>query len=197
MKQLTIGILAFHGDVIEHLETTRQSVIKLGLTASVREVRTREELRLCRGLIIPGGESTTLHKLSVREHMWEDMKHIPAIMGTCAGAIMLAREILHEAPGQETLRRMDITVDRNAYGRQAESFEKPIHTKLGSINAVFIRAPKITRTGKNVTILAKDGSEILACEERRGSHYSLALAFHPELTTTAFHEYFIKNAAAF
>lgn len=180
-----IGVLAFHGDVIEHLNALRR--------VSPIPVRTKQELMRCRALIIPGGESTTLYKLCQREGMWENMKKIPAIFGTCAGAIMLAKHVLHKAPGQQTLERMDITVDRNAYGRQTDSFEKSIDTKLGKLNAIFIRAPKITSVGKNVTILAKDEDNILACEETVGKQYFLATAFHPEMTSTIFHEYFLTH----
>jgi 5'-phosphate synthase pdxT subunit len=189
----TIGVLAFHGDVIEHIDTTVKAINILGLVATVISVRTLEELKMCDGLIIPGGESTTLAKLSQRENMWEYMKQIPAIFGTCAGAIMLAKQVLHKAPDQDTLECMHITVDRNAYGRQTESFEKNIKTNLGSINAVFIRAPRIKSIGKNVTLLAQDDHEILACEERVGNQYFLAAAFHPEMTSTLFHEHFLKQ----
>ena len=98
---------------------------------------------------------------------------------------------------------MDIEVDRNAYGRQTESFEEDIDSKIGKIHAVFIRAPRIINIGENVNVLAKNGNEIIACEQgkpvyavgsrgKQGKYY-LALCFHPELTTTKFHEYFIKN----
>lgn len=180
-----IGVLAFHGDVEEHIQA-------LGSVNSI-PVRTKEDLRKCRGLIIPGGESTTLYKLCQREDMWEEMKKIPAFFGTCAGAIMLAKHVAHKAPGQQTLELMDITVDRNAYGRQTESFEKPITTSLGKLNAVFIRAPKITAVANNVKVLANDDGNIIACEETVGKQYLLALTFHPELTTTLFHKYFLTK----
>ena len=182
-----IGVLAFHGDVIEHIRA-------LGRVNSI-SVRTKEELKKCRALIIPGGESTTLYTLCEREGMCEDIKKVPAIFGTCAGAIMLAKKILHKAPGQKTLELMDITIDRNAYGRQTESFEKSITTVLGKLNAIFIRAPKIISVGKNVRVIAKDGGNILACEEKVGNQYFLAASFHPELTTTMFHEYFLRKVA--
>lgn len=192
MKQ-TIGILAFHGDVIEHFDATKNAQTNLHLNSDIILVRTKNELTRCRGLIIPGGESTTLAKLCQRESMWEEMKKVPFLFGTCAGAIMLAKHVLHKAPGQQTLALMDITVDRNAYGRQTESFEKSIETKLGRLNAVFIRAPKITSVGKNVAILAKDEGDILACEQTVGNQYFMALTFHPELTSFLFHEYFLKK----
>ena len=190
---VTIGVLSFHGDVIEHINATTLAAKNLHIPIDVVAVRTKDTLNRVHALIIPGGESTTLHKLCVREGMWEQMKSLPYIFGTCAGAIMLARTIEHKAEGQETLERMHITIDRNAYGRQTDSFEESIDTALGTVIAVYIRAPKIKKTEKSVHILAARNAEILACEEQSDSLYSLAACFHPELTTTVFHEYFIKK----
>lgn len=176
-----VGILAFQGDVSEHIDITKQAAKNLHLSLDIIPVRTKESLKGLDALIIPGGESTTLYKLCEREGMWEEMKRIRNIFGTCAGAIMLAK-----------LELMDIEVVRNAYGRQAQSFVKKIETKLGTIEAVFIRAPKIRNVGKTVNILAKDGEDVIACEEKTGNKFYLALCFHPELTTTKFHEYFLN-----
>ncbi len=191
--QKTVGILAFHGDVVEHMRATQRAAENLAKDVNVISITTKGDLQRLHALIIPGGESTTLYKLSVREGMWEDMKKIPHIFGTCAGAIMLATEIRHKIAGQQSLERMDMTIDRNAYGRQTDSFEKEISTALGTFAAIFIRAPKILRTGKNVRILAKNGLEIIACEEETPRGYSLAACFHPEFSTTRFHEYFLKK----
>lgn len=188
-----IGVLAFHGDVIEHIETTKKAARNLHLDIKVISVRTKDSLRSLDALIIPGGESTTLYKLCRRENMWEDVKQVKNIFGTCAGAIMLAKMVRHRTSDQETLGLMDVEIDRNAYGRQTESFEKNIKTNLGRIHAVFIRAPKIKRVGEKVKILAKNEEEIIACEQKIGNHYYLATCFHPELTSTIFHEYFIKK----
>lgn len=179
---MRIGILAFHGDVSEHKLATEQAAKKLNLKIEIILVRTKKDLAGLNALIIPGGESPTLRKLCEREGMWEEMKKIKNVFGTCAGAILL-----------EKMKLMDIVVERNAYGRQIDSFEKKIKTKLGEVNAIFIRAPKITSAGKTVTILAKDGNEILACEQKTKGHFYLASTFHPELTTTAFHEYFLQG----
>ncbi|HBQ50754.1 hypothetical protein A3B42_02710 [Candidatus Daviesbacteria bacterium RIFCSPLOWO2_01_FULL_38_10] len=188
-----IGVLAFHGDVVEHIEVTKKAAKNLRLDIEVIPVRTKNSLRNLNALIIPGGESTTLHKLCQRENMWEDMKRIKNIFGTCAGTIMLAKTIHHKTLDQETLELMDIEIDRNAYGRQTESFEKNIKTSLGRMHAVFIRAPKIKKAGKDVKILARSEREIIACEQKTGDNYYLATCFHPELTSTMFHEYFIKK----
>lgn len=193
MKQIVVGVLAFHGDVAEHIEATEQAAQNLRKQLAVIPIRTKETLKTCQALIIPGGESTTLAKLCERENMWETMKKTLAIFGTCAGAIMLAKHVRHKAPGQHTLALMDITVDRNAYGRQTESFEKPLKTELGTLPAIFIRAPKITNVGKSVRILAKDDNNILACEERVGKQFFMAVAFHPEMTSPLFHEYFLSQ----
>lgn len=179
---MRVGILAFHGDVSEHILATLQAAKKLSLSVAVAPVRTKADLADLDGLIIPGGESPTLQKLCERESMWTELKRVKNIFGTCAGAILLAK-----------LKLMDITVDRNAYGRQIDSFEKQIKTKLGPVSAVFIRAPKIKSAGKNVTVLAKDKDQIVACEQKTNGHFYLACTFHPELTTAKFHEYFLKG----
>ena len=179
---MNIGILSFHGDCSEHITATEQAGKNLGLKISIVPVRTKKELHGLDGLIIPGGESPTLRKLCERENMWEEMKKVKNIFGTCAGAILL-----------EKMKLMDIKVDRNAYGRQIDSFEKTIKTKLGEVNAVFIRAPKIKSIGKNVSILSKNENEIVACEQKTNGRFYLATCFHPELTTTKFHEYFLKS----
>lgn len=192
-SSLRIGVLAFHGDVIEHVNALEQASEKLKLNVSIAEVRTKEDLEELVGLIIPGGESTTLFKLCEREGMVEGMQKIPAIFGTCAGAIILAKNVLHKGKDQKTLGLMNIEVERNAYGRQTESFEEKLETVLGELETIYIRAPRIVKIGKNVRIIAKRNEEVLACEEIIGKSYYLAACFHPELTTSLFHEYFLKR----
>lgn len=188
-----IGVLAFHGDVVEHLKATRKAASALKLQLEVLEVRTLVDLQRIDGLIIPGGESTTLQKLSERERMWEEMKKKKYIFGTCAGSILLARGIHNQAQDQKTLELMDIEIDRNAYGRQADSFGKTIKTVLGNVQAIFIRAPRIVSVGKGVKVLAKDDEHIVACEQENKQGYYLATCFHPELFSSLFHEYFLKK----
>lgn len=190
---LRVGVLAFQGDVIEHLETTRQAARKLKLNLEVIEVRTKANLNNLSGLIIPGGESTNLYKLCKTENIWKELRQVKSIFGTCAGAIMLAKKIEHKEAGQRTLELMDMVIDRNAYGRQTGSFETKINTSLGKIDAVFIRSPKIIAVGQGVKVLAKNGREVIACEQKLGEKFYLAVCFHPELTTTKFHEYWLKN----
>ncbi|MEW6722018.1 MAG: pyridoxal 5'-phosphate synthase glutaminase subunit PdxT [Candidatus Micrarchaeota archaeon] len=188
---MRIGVLAFQGDVSEHVRAAKEAAKKLGSACEIIEARDKKRLEGLDGLIIPGGESTTLFKLCEREGMLDSMRRIPKIFGTCAGAIMLAKKIHGEESGQKTLGLMDIEIDRNAYGRQSESFEQKISTKLGAMNAIFIRAPRIRRVAGNVVILAERDGEVLACEQFLGHNYYLAACFHPELTTTAFHERFL------
>lgn len=190
---MKIGILAYHGDITEHQAALSSACKNLKTEAEVILVRTKKDIQNLDGLIIPGGESTVMHLLSVREGIFESIKKIKNIFGTCAGAIMLAKNIRHKSPGQKTLELMDIEVDRNAYGRQSSSFEKKIESKLGNLNAVFIRAPKITNVAENINIIVGDGGNILACEQKEKDRFYLAICFHPELSTTKFHEYFIKN----
>ncbi|MFN7991264.1 MAG: pyridoxal 5'-phosphate synthase glutaminase subunit PdxT [Candidatus Micrarchaeia archaeon] len=185
---MRIGILAFHGDVAEHARATEAAAKKLRLTCEVKLVRTKKDLEGLDGIILPGGESTNFYKLIVREGMLEAIRSVRCIFGTCAGAIMLAKAIRNKEEGQETLALMDIEIDRNAYGRQAESFEDDIDTSLGPVHAVFIRAPRIRSLGPAVRVLARRGEEAVACEQ---SSY-MAACFHPELTTTKFHEHFLE-----
>ncbi len=192
-SQKTIGVLAFHGDVIEHIESTKKASKNLHLDLEVVPVRTKKIIQTLDALIIPGGESTTLFKLCQREDMWENIRKIKNIFGTCAGAILLAKKVFHKTADQKTLELMDIAIDRNAYGRQTDSFEKDIKTTLGDIHAIFIRAPRIKKIGKEIKVLAKIKKETIACEQKIGSNYYLAACFHPELTSTIFHEHFLKK----
>lgn len=191
----TVGVLALHGDVAEHVAATEHAARILHRSISVRLVRTNNDLRDLDGLVIPGGESTTLQKLLEREDMVQEIKKIRAIFGTCAGAILMAREVTHTADDQRTLNLMGITIDRNAYGRQSDSFEEDIDTTLGRVRAIFIRAPRILKADSKISVLAHGRNGILACEEVSGKSYYLATSFHPELTTTIFHEHFLKQVS--
>ncbi|HEY4514335.1 MAG TPA: pyridoxal 5'-phosphate synthase glutaminase subunit PdxT [Candidatus Paceibacterota bacterium] len=192
-RTLKIGVLSFHGDVEEHVVAINKAAQNLRIEIEVVLVRTKDTLHSLDALIIPGGESTTLQKLCEREGMFAGIKNINKIFGTCAGAILLAKTVRNKEKDQRTLELMDIEVDRNAYGKQAESFEEAIDTTLGKMKAIFIRAPKITATRNGVSVLAKNGNSVFACEQKNGDKYYLATCFHPELTTTLFHEYFLKQ----
>jgi len=185
---MRIGVLALQGDYEKHLDVLR----RLGVEAVL--VRTAEEVRALDGLIIPGGESSTVGKLMRRygidEAIVERVNEGMAVFGTCTGLILMATEI--EGSDQPRLGLLDITVRRNAFGRQVDSFETDIGIpELGSepLRAVFIRAPFVTEVRNGVKSLAYiDGRPVLATRGKL-----LACAFHPELTDdTRLHQYFLK-----
>ncbi|HXG32152.1 MAG TPA: pyridoxal 5'-phosphate synthase glutaminase subunit PdxT [Bryobacteraceae bacterium] len=176
-----VGVLALQGDFDAHCRALR----RVGAEAVL--VRTAAELAAVDGLIIPGGESTTMLKLLRDEALLEPLREFGLrrpIFGTCAGAILLAREV--SRPEQESLALMDIAVERNAYGRQLDSHVARIRPEEeflrraggGELETVFIRAPIIRRTGPAVEVLARYRGDPVLVEE--GMH--LAATFHPELT---------------
>ncbi len=183
---MRVGVLGLQGDCREHLNVLR----RLGVEA--RDVRTVPDLQGVAALILPGGESTTMARLMAYSGLDKALKErarqgMP-VYGTCAGMILLAKEIVDGLP--QGLGLIDISVDRNAYGRQVDSFEADLQIKhLGSFHAVFIRAPKIIRCGSGVEVLAEhEGVPVLVRQGRL-----LASSFHPELTgDTRIHEYFLS-----
>lgn len=183
-----IGVLALQGDVREHIDAIRRA------GGEAVPVRTREEIEAVDGLIIPGGESTTVGKLLERFGLMPVVREMPAqekpIFGTCTGMILLAKRI--EQSDQPHIGVMDITVRRNAFGRQVDSFEEDLAISGIDgmpVRAVFIRAPYVTETQPGVTVLATyHGHPVMV---REGN--LLAAAFHPELTQdTRVHEFFIQ-----
>lgn len=186
---MNIGVLAFQGDVIEHVEAIKN----LGHTAV--EVRKAEDLEDLQGIILPGGESTTMGRLLRVTNLLEPLKKkieegFP-VWGTCAGMILLAKEIDND--NRRHLAVMDIKVRRNAFGRQSDSFEDETYIKEISnepLKLVFIRAPYIVEAGENVEVLLKTQGKITAAKEKN----IFVTSFHPELTNnSAVLEYFIKN----
>jgi pyridoxal 5'-phosphate synthase pdxT subunit len=183
---LTIGVLALQGAFEAHAK----SLESLGVNAKL--IRTPAELKDLHGLIIPGGESTTFLKFLERDGFLDALQSFvkaTPTFGTCAGAILLAAKV--ENPTQKSLAVLDITVERNAYGRQIDSAILTAPTRLegGPLEMVFIRAPRITRTGPAVESLAeRDGFPVLV---RQG--HLLAATFHPELSAdTRVHQLFIE-----
>ncbi|MGP3926369.1 MULTISPECIES: pyridoxal 5'-phosphate synthase glutaminase subunit PdxT [unclassified Streptomyces] len=179
MSNPVIGVLALQGDVREHLVALAEA------DALARPVRRAEELAEVDGLVIPGGESTTMSKLAVTFGLLEPLRErVRAGMptyGTCAGMIMLADKILDGRDDQETLGGIDMIVRRNAFGRQNESFEAAVDfagIEGGPVEGVFIRAPWVESVGGNADVLATHEGHIVAV--RQGS--VLATSFHPELT---------------
>ncbi|MET8328015.1 pyridoxal 5'-phosphate synthase glutaminase subunit PdxT [Streptomyces sp. NPDC005181] len=174
-----IGVLALQGDVREHL------IALASADALARPVRRPEELAEVDGLVIPGGESTTMSKLAVLFGMLEPLRErvragMP-VYGTCAGMILLADKILDPRSGQETIGGIDMIVRRNAFGRQNESFEAAVEVTGidgGPVEGVFIRAPWVESVGAQAQVVAEHGGHIVAV--RQGN--ALATSFHPELT---------------
>ena len=180
-----IGVLALQGDFEAH----RHALERAG--AGAVEVRTAADLESIDGLVIPGGESTTMLKLMNLENLFEpvrDFGNAKPIFGTCAGAILLASEVLN--PPQDSLALMDLTVERNAYGRQIDSRIAKIELEGEPAEAVFIRAPVIRRIGPQSTVLATYLDDPVLVEQ--GKH--MVATFHPELTEDArIHERFIEK----
>jgi len=191
-EPLTIGVLAVQGDFAEHAAMLRRA----DPSVAVREVRTPRDLVGLDGLIVPGGESTTIGKLLVAYHLEQPIQDAARqglpVWGTCAGMILLARDIVGGEPDGR-IGLMDLTVQRNAFGRQVDSFEVDLSFQGldQPIHAVFIRAPLVERIGDEAEPLAvlADGRVVAA---RQGN--LLATAFHPELTPdTRIHKWFIDR----
>ncbi|NBE98235.1 pyridoxal 5'-phosphate synthase glutaminase subunit PdxT [Nonomuraea sp. KC401] len=184
----TIGVLALQGDVREHVRMLQEA------GARATAVRRPAELEAVDGLVIPGGESTTMWKLAETFDMLEPMRMrikegMPAY-GSCAGMIMLADRIEDGVPGQQTVGGIDMVVRRNAFGRQVDSFEEDLDFAGQRVHAVFIRAPWVETVGADVDVLGRcePGDRIVAV--RQGP--LLATSFHPELTGDArVHRYFV------
>ena len=193
---MKVGVLAFQGDVLEHMRVLQ------ALEVEPKEVRSLSDFATVQGLIIPGGESTVisqfLDETGLHQKIMErsEKEQFP-IYGTCAGAILLAKEVLSDGALEKRvhpLDLMDTTIERNAYGRQTESFEDTVMLEIEgkslSSKAVFIRAPQVKRTGPTVRVLAKHrGYPVLLLQ---GS--LLASTFHPELTggISVVHQFFLS-----
>jgi len=185
-----IGVLALQGDVREHLAALDAA------GADGVSVRRASELNALDGIVIPGGESTTIGRLlevfGVLEPLRDAVRDGLPTFGSCAGMILLASEILDGRDDQPLLQGLDITVRRNAFGRQVDSFESEVDVKGvpgGPVHAVFIRAPIVERAGKDVQVLAEVAGRSVAVRDAR----RLATAFHPELSGDArMHAMFVK-----
>ena len=190
---MKVGVLALQGDVREHIS----SLIACGVDAV--PVRRESEIQSIDALVLPGGESTTIAQLSEVFGIYDVLKQRIAsgmpVYGSCAGMILLATEILDAKVGQKSFGGLDISVRRNAIGRQVDSFESDIEFADGSqelIRAVFIRAPWVEKVGDAVQVLASIDSHPVAVR----SHTAFATSFHPELTGDhRIHRYFIEHVA--
>jgi pyridoxal 5'-phosphate synthase pdxT subunit len=202
----TIGVLSLQGDVREHFR------MLAGAGATPVKVRRESDLEGLDGIVVPGGESTTMHKLAVAFELFEPLRArlrdgLPAF-GTCAGMIMLADRVENPIAGQETFGGVDVTVRRNAFGRQVDSFEadvdcaaflppEPAGAPL-PFHALFIRAPWVEKVGANVEVLARvaSGPAVGRIVAVRHGHL-LATSFHPEITgDDRIHRYFVDDVRA-
>ena len=188
-KMIKVGVLAIQGAVAEHLELLNQIP-----DVCAQEVKYLDELNEVDGLIIPGGESTAIGRLlrdfNLLQPLKERILNGMPVWGTCAGMILLAKSLENDLTVH--LGVMDITVERNAYGRQLESFTTEVEIEKISSNKIpliFIRAPYVTQVKSDVDILLEVNDHIVACQQKQ----MLATSFHPELTKdTSFHRYFIN-----
>jgi len=190
-----IGIIGIQGAVSEHFNSLKLILEKRKFSDNIIIVRRKEDFRELDGLIIPGGESTTISRVLYKSGLHElihkkiQTENFP-VMGTCAGCVLLANKVIGETKDIHPLNGIDMTVERNAFGRQKESFEQFIDIK-GFDNpfyAVFIRSPIIRKVGNNCQILAKINDNTVMVKQNN----IVALSFHPELTNNLrIHEYFI------
>jgi 5'-phosphate synthase pdxT subunit len=193
---VTVGVLSLQGAVSEHLVSVNRVLKEEKQPGQAILVRQPRDIDACDALIIPGGESTTISRILVNSGMHNTIRQRMkqnniALMGTCAGCVILAKELTDTKADVRLLQAMDMQVERNAFGRQKESFERSVKVKgfIAPFNAVFIRAPIITKIWGTCEILATAGKEIVIA---RQNNY-LALSFHPELTNDLrIHRYFLE-----
>jgi 5'-phosphate synthase pdxT subunit len=198
---LNLGVLSIQGDVLENILSVQSAIDALDIDGTVTSVKTPDELSQVDGLIIPGGESTTIGQLSLANGtlkiLKEKIEQGMPVLGICAGMVMLSKNAQDKVVGkidQPLLEILDIKLERNSFGRQRESFETDISlTSIGipTFNGVFIRAPSISDVGSDVEILSKFNEKIIAVKKDN----IIGVAFHPELTTDiSLHKYFVNLA---
>jgi 5'-phosphate synthase pdxT subunit len=199
MSGLNIGVLAVQGDVAENIMATKMAMEELGIEGIVNEIKNPEQILDLDGLIIPGGESTVIGTLSLVNGSLKKIKEKIAsgmpVFGICAGLILLSKKVKDRVVGemdQPLLDFLDVKIERNAFGRQRDSFESEISMeKIGvpKFPGVFIRAPSIIETGRNVEIISKFNEKIIAVKQGK----ILGTSFHPELTDDlSLHKYFVN-----
>ena len=200
---LNVGVLSIQGDVQENLLSTKAAIDELGIDAKVSDVKTPEEISQLDGLIIPGGESTTIGQLSLvngsLKALKEKIENGMPTLGICAGMIMLSKTADDRVVGktdQPLLEIFDIKLERNSFGRQRESFEADVSMDsidIPKYNGVFIRAPSVSDVGSDVEVLSKFNERIVAI--KKGN--VIGTSFHPELTKdTSLHKYFLNLVSA-
>ncbi len=198
---LKVGVLSIQGDIEENIISCKAALAESGVTGEVVKVKDYDEILEVDGLIIPGGESTVISTMmSLNQSNWKLLNQrigegLP-VLATCAGMILLANRVQGKTTGetkQKLLKNLDITVERNAFGRQHESFETDLNIPMigeKPFKAVFIRGPIVKETGKDVQIIAKYNNKIVAVQQNN----IVGTSFHPELTEdNRIHAYFIKS----
>jgi len=196
---LNLGVLSIQGDVFENILSVKAAIDALDIDGIVTAVRTPDEISKVDGLVIPGGESTTIGQLSMFNGSFITLKNkieqgMP-VLGICAGMILLSKTAKDKVVGkidQPLLDILDIKLERNSFGRQRESFESDISLNsigIPTFNGVFIRAPSISDVGSDVEILSKFNEKIIAVKKNN----IIGVAFHPELTSDiSLHKYFVN-----
>lgn len=199
MSGLNIGVLAVQGDVAENIMATKMALEELGIEGIVNEIKYPEQISDLDGMIIPGGESTVIGQLSLVNGSLKQIKEkilsgMP-VLGICAGMILLSKKVKDRVVGdmdQPLLDLLDVKVERNTFGRQRDSFESELSMeKIGipKFQGVFIRAPSIVETGKNVDVISKFNEKIVAVKQGN----IIGTSFHPELTDDlSLHKYFVN-----
>jgi pyridoxal 5'-phosphate synthase pdxT subunit len=198
--KIKIGVLSIQGDIEENVQACKEALNETGITGEVIEVKTHGEILDVDGLIIPGGESTVISTMmSLNQSNWETLKQkisegLP-VLGTCAGMIILAKRVLDKTIGetqQKLIKILDVTIERNAFGRQHESFETDLNIPIigdRPFKAVFIRGPIVKETGNNVQILSKYNDKIVAVQQNN----IIGTSFHPELAEdNRFYTHFVR-----
>jgi pyridoxal 5'-phosphate synthase pdxT subunit len=203
-KSVTIGVLGFQGDIEENVAATKQALQEMNVDGSVEPVRYQEEVEKVDGLILPGGESTVQSTLAaiqrslpvIKKRISEGMP----VMGTCAGMIMLSRRAFDRVVGdtkQKMIGNLDIVIERNAFGRQGDSFEADLAIGMfgkEAFKGVFIRAPAVSEVGKDVEVIAKLNNKVVAVKQKN----IIGTAFHPELSgDSRMHRHLVKMAVDF
>lgn len=199
MNGLNIGVLAVQGDVAENITATKMAMEELGIDGIVNEIKYPEQISELDGMIIPGGESTVIGQLSLVNGSLKKIKEKIAsgmpVLGICAGMILLSKKVKDRVVGdmeQPLLDLLDVKIERNTFGRQRDSFESEISMeKIGipKFHGVFIRAPSIVETGKNVDVISKFNEKIVAVKQGN----IIGTSFHPELTDDlSLHKYFVN-----
>ncbi|MEM1512500.1 MAG: pyridoxal 5'-phosphate synthase glutaminase subunit PdxT [Candidatus Jordarchaeales archaeon] len=198
MRSIKVGVLGFQGAIEEHVDITRRALKEAGLSGEVNVVRRLEEVEVLDGLIIPGGESTVIGSMMERTGIMDYLRRTRGkfpVFGTCAGMIVLSRKVKDRVLGdtnQPTAGILDVSVERNSFGRQGDSFETELEIPAigGLYRGVFIRAPIILDVGSEVEVLCRLNGRIVAVQQEK----IMATAFHPELTDDPrIHIFFIKK----